>query len=63
MTRIATQKTRLTISMKTNMHTDVSNANTTIYQTPSTASGISTVESSNKFIKSVENTFFLNNSA
>ena len=62
MTRIATQKTRLTITMKTNMHTDVSNRTTTISETPSTASGTSTVERSTKSIKPVENTLFLNNS-
>ena len=63
MTRIATQKTRLTITMKTNMHTDVSNTTTTIWETPRTAGWTSTVESSTKCIKSVENTFVLNNSA
>ena len=62
MTRIATHKTRLTITMKTNMHTDVSNRTTTVSETPRTAGRTSTVESSTKSIKSVKNTFFLHNS-
>ena len=45
------------------MHTDVNNTTTTLSETTRTVSGTSTVENSNKSIKSVENTFFLNNSA
>ena len=49
--------------MKQIMHIDVSNTTTTISETPTTAGITSTVESSTKSIKSIENTFFLNNSA
>ena len=44
------------------MHTDVTNTSTTLLETTRTASGTSTIESSMKSIKYVENTFFLNNS-
>ena len=49
--------------MRTNVHTDVTNTTTTISEIHRSANGTSTVESSTKSIKSVENTFFLNNSA
>ena len=45
------------------MHTDVTNTTTTLSETTRTVSGTSSVENSNKCIKSVENMFFLNNSA
>ena len=44
------------------MHTNVSNKTTTVSETPRTAGWTSTVESSTKSIKSVKNTFVLNNS-
>ena len=44
------------------MPTVVSNRTTTVSETPRSAGWTSTVESSTKSIKSVKNTFFLNNS-
>ena len=55
--------TTLTTTMRLNMHTDVSNRTTTISETPRTASGTSTCESSTKCIKSVENVLSLNSFA
>ena len=49
--------------MKQIMHIDVSNTTTTISETPRTASGTLTCESSTKSFKSVENGLSLNSFA
>ena len=60
-TRIATQTTTLTTTMKPNMYTNVTNTTATISETRRTAGGTSTVESLRRLANLLKTLFFLNN--